>query len=307
MWYVILNPKAGNGKAKKAIIKIKAALDQAGLEYELVESERKWHCAELAQKAVENGFRKILSIGGDGTGHECVNGIFNQTAVPTTDVLFGMIPIGTGNDWVRTYKIPRNIAKAVQVLKNEKTRLQDMGLVRYKDTNGKMAERYFYNVAGMAYDAYITRVSNNERGYKFSTGLYYYYLIFRCLFQYKTRRARLILDREKKIDDLYYTLNVGLCKYSGGGIQFTPHALPDDSLFAISSIEDMTKLNVLISTQYLYGNIHNHPKGHLYKARHVRVEALDEGETLLELDGEFVGTTPADFSLLDKALKIVIP
>jgi YegS/Rv2252/BmrU family lipid kinase len=306
MWYIIVNPVANNGKAKKVVPRIEAAFKNADLEYKLVMSEYKWHCAELAQEAVENGYHKIVAVGGDGTGHEVINGIFNQDSVPTSEVTFTVIPFGTGNDWVKTYKIPNHIEKVVDLLKKEKTRFQDMGLVRFKDDKGHPAERYFFNVAGFGYDAYITRTSNIERGYKFSTGLYYYSLIFRCLFQYKPKTARLILD-DKNVDNTYYTINVGLCKYSGGGMQFTPHALPDDSLFAISSVEKMSKLRVLFSTQYLYGNIHNHPKGHLYKARKVQVEALKEGETMLELDGEYVGTTPCEFTLLDKALKVVIP
>jgi len=306
MWYVIVNPIANNGKTKNFIPKIKAAFEKASLEYKLVTSEYKWHCAELAQEAVENGYHKIVAVGGDGTGHEVVNGIFNQDAVPTEMVTFSLIPFGTGNDWVKTYNLPKDIEKMVEILKRGKTRFQDMGLSRYKDAKGRPAERYFFNVAGFGYDAYITKKSNEERGFKLSTGLYYYSLIFKCLFQYKPKIARLILD-EKIIESNYYTINVGLCKYSGGGMQLTPHALPDDSLFAISTVDKMSKLRVLISTQYLYGNIHNHPKGHLYKARKVKVEGLKNNETMLELDGEYVGTTPVEFSLLDKALKVIIP
>ncbi len=305
MWHFIVNPSAGNGKTGQQIPAIKSALKKAGIPYKMLLSERGWHCAELAQNAIENGARKLVAVGGDGTGHEVMNGIFNQKVVPTSEISFGFIPIGTGNDWVKTYKIPRNIEQNIAILKAEKTTFQDIGLVHYLNDKNEPTQRYFLNVAGMAYDAFVAKISNKERR-KVSSTLYYYWLIFKCLFKYKTKHARLILDH-KTTEQKYYTINIGLCKYSGGGMQFTPHALPDDGFFAVTGVKAMSYLGVLVATAFLYGHIGKHSKSDLSKSKSIKVEPMHDGETLLELDGEYVGKAPVEFVLLEKSLKIIVP
>lgn len=305
MWHIIINPSAGNGKAGQQIPAIKSALEKAGLPYKMHLSERGWHCAELAQTAIENGARKIVAVGGDGTGHEIMNGIFNQKSVPTSDITFGFIPIGTGNDWVKTHKIPRNIEQNIAILKAEKTTFQDIGLVDYLTEDNQVAQRYFLNVAGMAYDGFVAKISNQERR-KVTSALHYYLLIFKCLFKYTTKHGRLILE-DKTIEQKFYTINVGLCRYSGGGMQFTPHAVPNDGFFAVTGVKAMSRLGVLFATAFLYGHIGKHPKAYLTKSKTVKVEPMHDGETLLELDGEFVGKAPVTFTLLEKSLKIVVP
>ncbi len=305
MWHIIINPMAGNGKAIQALPAIKKAFAKAQLSCTILKSERQWDCAILTQKAIENGARKIVAVGGDGTGHEVVNGIFSQKVVDTKAISFGFIPVGTGNDWVKNYQLPKKIEQIIPLLKAEKHLFQDIGLVHFHNENGEKKQRYFINVAGMAYDAHVAKAAEKINSRYFSS-LYYYFLIFRCLFSYTTKFARLTLDEKKIIEKKFYTINVGLCRYSGSGMQFTPHALPDDGLFAVSAIDTMSKIEVMLATRYLYGNIAKHPKAQLFKAKSVKIEPMNEGNTLLELDGEFVGCSPIEFELIEKSLKVIV-
>jgi len=306
MWHIIINPTAGNGKAAKALSAIKRAFEKAQLSYTIHQSKRQWDCAILTQTAIENGARKIVAVGGDGTGHEVINGIFNQKEIDTKEISFGFIPVGTGNDWIKNYQLPKRLDDIIALLKREKHLFQDIGLVHFRNEKGEKQQRYFFNVAGMAYDAHVAKAAQKINT-KYFSGLYYYYLIFRCLFDYKTKPARLILDEKQSIEKKFYTINIGLCRYSGGGMQFTPHALPDDGLFAVSTITEMSKIQVMFSTHYLYGNIAKHPKAALFKAKSVKIESMQEGNTLLELDGEFVGCSPIEIALIEKGLKVIIP
>ena len=303
---IIVNPSAGHGRAGKQLPLIKEELKKADISYTIVFSERGWHCAELAKAAIEAGERTIISVGGDGTGHEVINGICNQNVADTRDITFGIIPVGTGNDWIKTHQIPNNISKAIQIIKNGKTATHDIGLALFKNDKNERQQRYFFNVAGMAYDGHVTRVSNLERS-KITSSIQYYLLIFKCLFQFQPKRARLILDDKEVSDKKFYTINVGICRYSGGGMQFVPHAKSNDGQFAVSSVDAMSKLGVMLSTHYLYGRIAKHPKGAIYNAKSVKVEASNDEDTLLELDGEYVGKTPVEFQILPQAIKVFVP
>jgi len=306
MWQIIINPSAGNGKAGKQWENIEAALIKVNLNFKVHRSERALHCTELAKLLIEQGARRLIGIGGDGTNHEIINGLMQQNAVPTDQVTYGFIPVGTGNDWVKTHNIPMNITKAVAIIKAEKTTLQDIGLAKFY-RNDQSEQRYFVNVAGMAYDAHVTQVSNYERT-KITNTLYYYLLIFKCLFEYVSKQARIILDGKEVANQHFYTINIGLCKYSGGGMQFVPHAEIDDGQLAISYVNSISKLKVIASTHYLYGGkIVKFKNAKLFKAKHMKVEAVDDAPTLLELDGEFVGETPVEFEIIPKALKVIAP
>ena len=305
MWQIIINPSAGNGKAGKQWKNIEATLKKENMNFQVHRSERALHCTELAKSLIEKGARYLIGVGGDGTNHEIVNGIMQQTAVSTHEVTYGFIPVGTGNDWVKTHNIPKNITKAIQVIKVGKTTFQDIGLAKFH-RNNKPEQRYFVNVAGMAYDAHVGKVSNSERK-KITNKLYYFLLIFKCLFQYKSKQARIFLDGKKVANQHFYTINVGLCKYSGGGMQFVPHAEIDDGQFAVTYIDSIPKLKVIFSTHYLYGGkITKFKHAKLFKAKYMKVEAVNDAPTLLELDGEFVGETPVEFEILPKALKVII-
>ncbi|MFO8021020.1 MAG: acylglycerol kinase family protein, partial [Perlabentimonas sp.] len=102
-WFVIVNPEAGSGKAFHHWPGIKEELSRANINYTHVLTERKFHAVELTVSAINKGYRKIISVGGDGTLNEIVNGLFIQKKVEPTDVTIGVIGVGTGNDWLRTY------------------------------------------------------------------------------------------------------------------------------------------------------------------------------------------------------------
>ncbi len=303
-WFVIVNPTAGVNRAAKQWPQISKMLTDAGLEHQHAFTQRGGHAALLARNAIREGYRKIITVGGDGTNNEVINGIMKQKVVPTNEIIYSIIAMGTGNDWTKTHKIPRNTKKAIECIKAGKTTYQDIGIATY-DNNGQNGQRYFVNVAGMSYDAFVTKTSNERRNFV-TNQLFYIFLVFACLYKFKPRKAKVLFDGQE-IEGDFYTVNIGLCKYSGGGMQFVPHAEPNDGLFALTVAKDVTKTEVILNTHRFYnGKIGDHPKIHTHQAESIRVEASNDKPTLLELDGEYVGNTPAEFTLLKSALKIVV-
>ena len=300
-WYIILNPAANNGNAGKSEAKIIATLQQNDISFVLVKTERPKHAAILAREAIAAGFRCLAAVGGDGTANEVINGIFTQTIVETTAITYAILPIGTGNDFIRTHHIPNHFAQAIPLLKNPKTILHDIGVVEYQKKEAQ-AKHFFINVAGFAYDAFVTRASHEQTN-PISNKAFYLWLIFKCLFRYEPQKLRLQTDTET-IDDHFYNVAIGICKYNGGGAIFVPHADPTDGLLALTLIRKVSKLNVIQSTPMFYnGKIGEHPATKLLQSKTIHIT----GNTEVEVDGEILGTAPATVSILPAALKVVVP
>ena len=158
-WLTIVNITAGGGKAGKDWIKIRELLKKHELEYVPEFTDRRLHAMVIARRKIEEGFNRIIVVGGDGTMNEVINGIFAQKRLKTTEVMLGMISVGTGNDWARMFNIPNDYEKAILTIKNQKTFIQDAGLVTYK-RNDRTWQRYFMNIAGMGFGARVVAKTN---------------------------------------------------------------------------------------------------------------------------------------------------
>jgi YegS/Rv2252/BmrU family lipid kinase len=304
-WLVIINPASGNGKGKQAWPHLKSSLVAHDFIFDFSFTKENGHAKEIAKKGIEKGFRKIMAVGGDGTAHEVINGILSQDTCPSQEILFTILTMGTGNDWIKTYKIPKHYKRWIPLIKEEKTTFQDVGLVHYQ-SEGRTHKRYFFNVAGMAYDGFLGKMLS-ERSNKITNKFLYLSAIAAWLFKFTIPKTQINFN-DQKIQDYFYTINIGICKYSGGGMLFVPHAIPNDGQFALTLVRRVPKWMVLLLTPFFYnGKLGWLPVVRLHKTNHISVESLD-GETChLEVDGEYLGETPVRFEIIERALKIVIP
>ncbi|MBK7336139.1 MAG: hypothetical protein IPJ00_08195 [Saprospirales bacterium] len=171
------------------------------------------------------------AVGGDGTNNETVNGILQQQAVAPSEVCYALLPVGTGNDWVRSLGIPKRLSHWLEMFLQGHTSLQDVGVADYH-LDGAPRQRYFVNVAGMSFDAYVAKFMDENR--RFINGRFSYLLaLVRCLAKYKLPPTRVHAEGFR-VEDFCYTINAGICRYSGGGMQLVPHAVPDDGLLALT-------------------------------------------------------------------------
>ena len=138
-WYAIINPQAGSGKGKSDWPQIESLLKISGIEFDFVFTTHKYHSVELTVNAINQGYKKLIAIGGDGTLNEIVNGVFIQKRFPTTEIAIGVIAVGTGNDWSRMYKIHETYEGKVAALKEGKLFLQDVGKVEYEESKVKQS------------------------------------------------------------------------------------------------------------------------------------------------------------------------
>jgi YegS/Rv2252/BmrU family lipid kinase len=265
-------------------------------------TQRKGQATEFTRELIAGGCRKIISIGGDGTLNEIVNGIFTQDHCPTTEIILSLIPVGTGNDWGRMFGIPLVYEGAVQVIKEGKLMLHDIGVISYFNGEEK-AKTYFINIAGLGFEAVVVRKTNKQKDKGMSNKAIYFYNLLSSLITYRNTPVDITID-EKTSRAKVFSINVGNGRYCGGGMRQTPDALPDDGLFDITVIKEMGKIEIIKSLQLLYdGTIMSHPKVDGYRSNNLKVTS--DSLLYIEADGESLGHTPVEFSIIPSAVNII--
>ena len=293
---------AGGGKTKKDWPYIAQLLVREGIPFEPFFTDRRLHASIIARNKIREGYSKIIVVGGDGTMNEVINGVFAQKRLLTTEVMLGMISVGTGNDWARTFNIPSDYPGAVQTIKRQLTFIQDAGLVNYVK-NGKEWKRYFINIAGMGFGAKVVERTNRMKDRGKSGTMLYLYNIFFSLMQYRSNKAVINLDGTS-YDRNIFSLNVGIGKYNGGGMIQVPHAVVDDGLYSITLIRKIGKLNVIANLKKLYnGNIVKHSKVETFMARSVMIDGTSR--LGIETDGESLGHGPVRFEIIPRSVRVI--
>jgi YegS/Rv2252/BmrU family lipid kinase len=256
----------------------------------------------ITRRKIREGYRKFIIVGGDGTLNETINGIFAQKELEPTEITIGMIPVGTGNDWSRMFGIPFDYYEAVQTIVKGNTFIQDVGRVCFLKQQRQL-KRYFINIAGIGFDAVVTKRANNLKEKGKSSQIMYFLNVFAGLFGYRYFSAKLNIDGVEYTHDIF-SMNVGICKYSGGGMLQVPDAIPDDGQFDLTIIKKMGKLRILRSLPMLYnGKIGRHPRVITMLGKNIRVES--ELAIGLETDGENIGNTPFEFDIIPRSVKII--
>jgi diacylglycerol kinase (ATP) len=303
MWYLIVNPNSGARKCGRDWSKIKYMLDETDLPYEFVLTEHKGHAIDLTVSALEKGYRNLAAVGGDGTLNEILNGVMTHRGVPLSEVTLGMIPVGTGNDWGRSFQIPSDYRKAALLLQRKKTTLQDIGKVTHQH-HGTQEIRYFMNVAGMGYDALVAKKTNLRKEKGKGGPLTYFFFVFASLFQYRFMEAVIEVDGKTEFKGEIFSMNVGICKYNGGGMMQVPFADYNDGLLDVTLIKKAPKWIVVRYARKLFdGSLVDLPMVRTYRGRSIRIRST--GKVYLETDGESLGHTPFTFEILPICLRVV--
>lgn len=303
-WLVIINPNAGAGKCGRDWGKISHLLDKQQFKYYPVFTKGPQHAIELVVKYIGKGFRKVITVGGDGTMNEVVNGVFKQQNVPTTEITIGMISVGIGNDWVRTFNIPIDYEKSVNILKKESTILQDAGFIKYiKDS--KQEERYFVNMAGLGFDGLVAQKTNYDKSRRRGNPLMYLKNLFASLFLYKSADSTIKIDNNKALDFRLFSIGIGIGRFNGGGMEQVPSAKPDNGVFDVTLIKELSKWSVIFSVRRLFnGTIGQHKKVVTLSGKKISIDS--NPPILLEADGESLGYSPIDVQIIPKSVKVII-
>ena len=296
-WFVIANPTSGNRNFSKLWKEIQQLLKNKNLDYSFAFTQFSKHEIALVQNAIKIGFRNIISVGGDGTLHHVVNGIMMQRYVKTSDITISVIPLGTGNDWVKTYNIPTSIKESIEIIYKKNIITQDIGVLKTENT-----VTYFNNVAGLGYDGYV--VSKLKSLKKFG-GISYLIAGFYGMLFYKKSNFKIIINKKVVKTDCLMTV-FGICKYSGGGMRFTENIDTSSGLLNITIVKNFTFLDLIINLPKLYsGKIVNHKKVSTYKTNEITIIPINS-KPFIQADGELIGVGNVNVTIIKKAIQFVI-
>lgn len=297
---LIVNPTAGAGKTLKKWPQIRELLRGIGLRFEHDFTEAPRHAIELARTAVKKGYDLIVSVGGDGTINEVVNGLHDTG--DAGDVSLGIISTGTGGDFIRSIGLPRHHADACRRLLHPRRLLIDLGSVEYS-VDGRRERRLFVNFAGLGFDAEVVRATTQR--FKALGGLPSYLLgLLTTFLSYRNQEISLTVDGRTETRKLCTTV-ISNGRYGGGSMLLAPDADLTDGLFDIVTIGDISKPDLLWSLPRIYKGTHlTHPKVNVIRASEVTLDS--PAGAVVQADGELLGLTPARFSIIPAALGILV-
>ena len=301
-WLVILNPHAGVGKGAKDQALIENLLNNHKVHYTLVVSEFPGHAIHLSKDRIIKGYHKIIVAGGDGTLNEVVNGIYSQDVIEPYKLKLGMIPIGTGNDWIRTFGIPLDYNKAIDTILLGNTVKQDVGRIVKKDEKN-VETRFFANMTGYGFDAMVAHKANAMKNKGQSGLLLYLYSLLYSYVKYKAIRMHIKID-SGEISDQIFSCSIGIGKFNGGGMMQAPDAIPNNGFFQLTVIRKIGIWTLRKNLKGLFDGSFVHDK-HVSTHTVSRVELNSKIAIPGEADGENLGFGIYSIDMLPHALNVI--
>lgn len=287
--YFIVNPVAGGKKAVEAFEAIADYLRSRSIDFGYVFTSHAGQAGELAEAAYLSGERFIVAVGGDGTISETASCLYTKS-----DVIMGICPFGTGNDFARVLKLPTEPEAVAEMLLGGVPSPVDIGMANDKP---------FTNVGGIGFDVDV--VINTER-YKarFHGMLPYLMGIIRSLVHLRHVSVTITADGESFSDDITICA-VGNGSHFGGGMAALPEAKADDGLFDVCVVKRVGVFKLLrLLPSFIKGRHINKSCVRYFRAAEVTVDCE---RTPMQLDGELGQYTPVKFRVLPGALTLMLP
>jgi YegS/Rv2252/BmrU family lipid kinase len=286
-YYFIVNPVSGRGKGAGLGKRLEKRLTETELDYKIVYTTEPGHAEELANSAAKE-FDIIVAVGGDGTLNEVINGMHGSGKIAA------IIPVGTGNDFIRALKIPLDFDEAFALLLRNRHKKIDIG-----KANGRL----FHNGLGIGFDAHV--VEKGLRVKYLRGNAFYLYSVLTTLFSYKPVDIELAADGYKRKMD-YFMVTAANGVSLGGGFYLTPDALQDDGLFDLCLIQNMPIFSILKNLLKVYSGTHKYdPRVDIIRAKKVVLKSAQGFAA--HMDGELISMNIKEMNIeiLEKSLEFI--
>lgn len=288
---VIYNPNSGKHRGEKLSPIIIDALKRAGHKVTTHRTLHRLHAQDIAKHLDFSSIDAILSIGGDGTAYEVLNGIMRNSS--DTHPIFGIIPVGTGNSFVKDLGMKKweDGLKAVLAGKT-----QEVDIVRFK-TEGET--NYFMNALGFGLVADVCIFADKIKKVMGSSA--YTVGTLREIVKYKPHHTKLTVDGEVYEYEGVFT-NFSNSSIIGGNMKISPFSIIDDGIIEAVILEDMPKPDIIKAFPTIYDGQHlKNPNIKVFRGKHFRVET--DPPKYCNPEGEIFGVTPLELDVLQKELK----
>jgi diacylglycerol kinase (ATP) len=290
-WVFIINPIAGNGFAKSIVPKLKEMIEKHNIDAELVFTERSGHASELSALYFDRGFRYIIGVGGDGTINEIARPLINKK-----DVVIGLIPAGTGNDFIQILGFPDRFADT------DWDRFFNCEVIAMDA--GKVNGMIFLNGMGLGFDAQVAAENYTEPGKVKKGGKHkYIWHIVKTLLFFREKRMTVITGIEKHETDCFInTISIG--RRFAGGFLLTPKAIADDGLLDVCMIKRLSlaeRFSILLKVPE--GKHTTDKRVNYYQTPGINLEFSEE--VPFHVDGELNFSKKFDVSILPGAINTI--
>lgn len=326
-WLVVVNVFAASRKAGSVWKQAAGMLEEAGVSYKAMFTGGVDNAISISRKAAARGYRKFVAVGGDGTAHDVLNGIADYvyspevSGVSLSEFTLGVLPVGSGNDWVKSTGVPRKLEEAVKVLAEGHTVRQDVVRVSILDYAGQSYDlaaaasadvlnvSYMVNIGGVGLDARVCEIVNRKKDQGHRGKKLYVQALIYCLKHRSTSKAVIACDGNVLFGGEYYSVAFGIGKYSGGGMRQTPLAVLGDGLLDVTVIPKVPLWTIIKAAPRLFTDtFHKVPELYLAKCRSV-ILLPETGSDVepVEVDGEVVGRAPVRMDVLSEGINVVAP
>jgi diacylglycerol kinase (ATP) len=284
----IINPISGGKKKDTIVKKISEIIDQNLYSYDIKYTQYRFHATELTQDALNQGFHIVVAVGGDGTINEITK------ALIYSNVIFGIIPVGSGNGLARFLKIPLKIDKAITTINKSKV---------FRMDSVQINDHFFVNMAGIGFDAHISYLfsESGKRGFKS-----YVRLIFKEFFKYTNKTYELMIDN-KAIEINAFLISFANSSQFGNNAHIAPLAEINDGLIDICILKKFAKWKSILILLLMYSKKLNRSKYYrLIKAK--EVEITNPSNLKMHIDGDPIEfNSIARIKIHPESLNIIVP
>ena len=290
----VINPAAGGGRAGKVWPTVRPRFIAAGWRLTDVTGAG-LQAIEQAEAGAREGYDVILAVGGDGTAHWAANGILRAGQRGSALPALGVVPAGTGVDFAAAIGLPKNTSAAVDALLRGGRRRIDLG---------QMNALYFLTIGMVGFGAEVAR-QVNEWPRPLPGPVMYIAGVLKMLVAYSPTEMDVTVDGAARRQRLFMVA-VGNCHRAAGGMKLCPGAAPDDGLFEVVLIGDVTKGEVLRLLPKTFSGGHvGHPKVQVVTASAISITSATP--LAVQGDGELAGTVPVTFTVIPQALEVLAP
>jgi YegS/Rv2252/BmrU family lipid kinase len=298
---VVVNPHSRSGATarrwKSVAKRVRALLGELAVEY----TRGPRDAERIAREGAARGAGRIVVAGGDGTTSEVVTGLLSAGLGEKVEL--GLLPLGTGGDLARTLGVPRALDRAIEALARGTTRRADAGRLRYRDRSGKDSEAFFLNVASAGIGGLVDELVNQTPK---TLGGRISFLVgtLRAVARYRNVEVSIRLDGEPVYSGRIVLAAAANGRFFGGGMHIAPEARIDDGALDLVVVKDLTIWEMLRRLPDLYAGRHlSHPDVLFARGSRIEIEAAP-GEARLDIDGEPLGSAPAEFEILPGAIRL---
>ena len=288
----------------------------AETDYQLYFSDFSGHLVDLAQKALKDGKNTIITVGGDGTHNEVINGVLahfkigNNSEIESYDlenlkkIRLGLYPAGTGNDFSKSINIKPNALQLKNEIANGNSRLLDLGWTSFTDKQNKPTNRFFINITDVGMGGEVARKLENKIPLLSNKTQY----AIRIVSTFLTYKKASIQAKSENYDWKGQVMNfiVANGKWFGNGLGVAPDAVLDDGFFEIAILGDIGLLDYLKHLDTVKkGEMVIHPEVNYNRFKEITITSGDGSSVPIDMDGEFVGYAPLTLKNIPQTINFI--